>query len=130
MSATEIVRFYWELDPADKEAARDATTEEEGYLANDINWGRALVAFAQEYESVPDLTVPAPDPDLDSIDYGDDGSLAYSDPISAILQAAAYVGLDPREVCDEALSHREAIYRDSADVARRRRGSAVTLAGR
>jgi hypothetical protein len=122
MSDTDVVRFYWELDPADRDAARAATTEEEGYLANDVNWGRALVALTQQYESVPDLTVPAPDPHPGALEYGDDQSEAYSDPISAILQAAAYVGLDPREVCEQALSTREAIYRDSADAARRRRG--------
>ena len=123
MSDTEVVRFYWELDPADRGPTRDATCEEEGYLANDINWGRELVAHLQAYEPVPYLTVPVPDPDLDALEHGDDGSLAYSDPISAILQAAAYVGLDPRDVCEQALSTRDAIYRDSAGVARRRRGS-------
>ena len=121
MSGTEGIQFYWELDPADREAGRDASCGEEGYVANDINWGRALVALEQQCEPVPDLTVPSPDPDLDALVYGDDGLLAYSDPISAILQAAAYVGLDPREVCEQALSNREAIYRDSADAARRRR---------
>jgi hypothetical protein len=122
MSDTDFVRFYWELDPADRDTARAATTEEEGYLANDINWGRALIALTQQYEPVPDLTVPLPDPDPRALDYGDDQSEAYSDPIAAILQAAAYVGLDPLEVCEQALFAREAIHRDPADAARRRHG--------
>lgn len=120
MSARDVVRFYWELDLADRGPARDAAVEEEGYVANDINWGRALIAHLQVYESVPDLTVPVPEPDLDALEYWDDGSLAYSDPISAILRAAAYVGLDPQDVCDQASFTWEAIYRDSADAARRR----------
>jgi hypothetical protein len=88
--------FYWELDPAGRAAAEPYLIEEEGYLANDINWGRRLVNDQHRLESCPDLyvTMPAPSPDDLTV---------YGDPIAAILQAAVYVGLDPEEVCERAL---------------------------
>lgn len=105
--------FYWEAVPHEREEARNAALEEEGYLANEINWGRALAGYRLEYEVAPHLHVPGPEPTVDEI-------LAYTDPIAALLQAAVYVGFEPEEVLEQALATMQAVYEHSADVARRR----------
>src|SRR5690349_18903802 len=108
--------FYWELNQADRQATLRQTYAEEGLLAADINQGRALMTIRMgDPRELPDLD---PEPELI-----DDLPEAYSDPISAILQAAAYVGLDPEEVCQAAMRTRAAVHDGAVLAARRREAS-------
>jgi hypothetical protein len=93
--------YYWELPPDERAAVEPEIDEDETGLASDINWGRIMMEVPHPSDgthpsgSSPDL-MPRP-----ALDRG--APYSYSDRAAAILQAAAYDGLDPRYICEAAL---------------------------
>jgi hypothetical protein len=114
-------QFYWELPLAerariDREPLRE---EEEGWLAYDINWGRRLIACCPgEPPTWPDLD-PEPEHGIHTE--------SYSDPIGAILAAAAYVGLSEEEIISDAVARLRSGRRWAEDAVRRRTEQASAL---
>lgn len=104
--------FYWQLPPSLLEHLRgeNVIREEEGYLAHDVNWGRRLLDTPADPSSVPDVSpgwAGPPTPEH------------VSDAISAILQVAVELGMDPDVVSADALAMHRTI-RDWAVGAIRR----------
>ena len=88
-------RFYWELPHPTRLSLMEsgAILEDEGYLAHDLNRGRRLLDLKDTYVSLPDV-----DPGWQA-----PSGQWIADTISTILQVAVAAGLDPVQVCDEAL---------------------------
>lgn len=106
--------YYWELTDEEVDMLRrdNLILEDEGYLAHDLRWGRALLDLRLTYEPVPDLDRAWEIPELPE---------RFSDAISAILQVAVSVGLDAASVCDAAQMTQRGTehYSASAAVSRR-----------
>lgn len=104
--------FYWQLPAKRLEQlrAQNAIFEEEGYLAHDINWGRRLLDTPADPASVPDVSntwpgLPTPE--------------HLADAISAILQVAVELEVDPEDVCAQALRMHRLIRRDASRAVQR-----------
>ena len=108
--------FYWELPDGELGRLREGNgiLEDEGYLAHDINWGRRLLDLQADPTSVPDVGNNwAGPPTVEHV----------SDVISAILQVAVDMGLDPEQVCAAALLTHRAVRRGAAESVAHHRSS-------
>lgn len=101
-------RFYWELPARERDEARLASLEDEGYLAHDLNYGRRILEVVYPYEPCAEVmndSVSGMTPE------------AISDALAALLQAAAWAGFDPSDMCRRALATRRGVYSMSAAAA-------------
>jgi hypothetical protein len=107
--------FYWELPAVERAKLRldNTITDDEGYLAHDLNWGRRLVSVTDtDYGKDPTPDVPT--------DWNPPKNQRISDAIAAILQVAVDAGLDPEEVCSDAIRTQSGVRAGAAGPARTR----------
>ncbi|QIG42035.1 hypothetical protein G5V58_03945 [Nocardioides anomalus] len=108
--------MYWESPQ--EQWPEMAGMAEEGYLAEDINWGRALIG-------VPSIATWDWTP-LNPVPEGADSTDSYSDPIAAIINAACQVGIDPEWLCKRALHTARSTREESYGCARERAEASET----
>lgn len=108
--------LYWQLPEQHQARLQRAlkVTDDEGYLAHDINWGRRLVDLADtDYRRDPT-------PDVDRTWQPPVSFERYSDTIAAVLQVAVEAGLDPTALCEAALATQRGVRAAATEAAHRR----------
>ena len=119
--ATDGLDYYWQRSVEDRRRAVEAAHGEEGDLATEIIWGRLLSSRAlRVIQHVwHDLSAPMVGPAPERDDPGD--IWEYSDPIAAILAAANHDdGVDPREICERAISLMNGVQKSADEAVRAR----------
>lgn len=115
--------FFWELNTQTPGQNRQFPDVSETMLAFDIAHGQRLVATPRQPDDWTSLP-PIPTSTVAASRGADGSEFDYVAACAAILQAAAYQGLDPVEVAHGALLACRAVYVDALDEARNRSADA------